>query len=76
MKSRTKLELDTKTIIRLFGNADIEDAENISPLGAGEYNSVYSVDEKKGGLHRIDNCHFWCHARERALEEIRDRSNL
>lgn len=44
MRSRTKLEIDQKTVIRLFEKAGIDGAENISPLGAGEYNSVYSVD--------------------------------
>lgn len=44
MRSRTKLELDNETIVKLFAKAGIDGAENISPLGAGEYNSVYSVD--------------------------------
>jgi len=44
MRSRTKLEIDQQTIMKLFAKAGIEGAENISPLGAGEYNSVYSVE--------------------------------
>ncbi|MFN2146188.1 MAG: phosphotransferase family protein [Anaerolineales bacterium] len=44
MRSKTKLALDDATIIRLFEKAGIPGAENIAPLGAGEYNSVYAVD--------------------------------
>ena len=44
MRSRSKYELDSGTIIHLFERAGIGGAEKIAPLGAGEYNSVYSVD--------------------------------
>ncbi|MBN2502376.1 MAG: aminoglycoside phosphotransferase family protein [Anaerolineales bacterium] len=44
MRSRTKLELDNDTIVTLFEKAGIDGAENIAPLGAGEFNSVYAVD--------------------------------
>lgn len=44
MISKSKYEVDEKTIVRLFEKADIFDAMNIAPLGAGEFNSVYSVD--------------------------------
>jgi aminoglycoside phosphotransferase (APT) family kinase protein len=44
MRSRTKLAVDHGTIVKLFENAGIAGAENIVPLGAGEFNSVYSVD--------------------------------
>ena len=44
MKSRTKVEVDAATIIKLFEKAGISGAENIAPLGAGEFNAVYSVD--------------------------------
>jgi fructosamine-3-kinase len=46
MRSRTKPKIDHNTIIKLFEKAGIDSAENIAPLGAGEYNSVYSVDAK------------------------------
>lgn len=44
MKSRTKYEIKKATIVKLFEKAGITGAESIAPLGAGEYNSVYSVD--------------------------------
>ena len=44
MKSRTKFNVDNDTIVRLFQKAGIEVAKNITPLGAGEFNSVYSVE--------------------------------
>lgn len=44
MRSRTKIEIDGETIVKLFEKAGINDAENITPLGAGEFNSVYAVD--------------------------------
>jgi len=44
MKSRTKPEISDKTIRTLFAKAEIYGVENIAPLGAGEYNSVYAVD--------------------------------
>jgi len=44
MRSKTKLALDVETIRKLFEKAGIEGAENIASLGAGEFNSVYSVD--------------------------------
>jgi len=44
MRSKTKLELAPATIVKLFAKAGIDGAEKIAPLGAGEYNSVYSVE--------------------------------
>lgn len=44
MKSRTKVEINETTISKLFEKAGIPNAENIAPLGAGEFNAVYSVD--------------------------------
>lgn len=44
MRSKTKIAIDNATIIKLFEKAGINGAENIAPLGAGEYNSVFSVD--------------------------------
>lgn len=44
MVSRSKYELDNETIISIFKKAGLGEAENISALGAGEFNSVYSVD--------------------------------
>jgi fructosamine-3-kinase len=44
MKSQTKLEIAPATVVALFAKAGIAGAENIAPLGAGEYNSVYAVD--------------------------------
>lgn len=48
MRSRSKYEIDTKTIVKIFEKAGIEGAENIKPLGEGEFNSVYSIDA--GGM--------------------------
>ena len=44
MRSKTKYEVDETTLIKLFEKAGIAGAENIAPLGAGEYNSVYAAD--------------------------------
>lgn len=44
MKSKSKYELDAQTISQLFVHAGIGVPDRISPLGAGEYNSVYAVD--------------------------------
>ena len=44
MKSRTKLTVNDATIVKLFDKAGIPGAKNIAPLGAGEFNAVYSVD--------------------------------
>lgn len=44
MKSKTKVAVNAATIVKLFEKAGIKGAENIAPLGAGEYNAVYSVD--------------------------------
>ena len=44
MRSKTKLAIDPETIKNLFDKAGISGAENIAPLGAGEYNSVYAAD--------------------------------
>lgn len=43
MISRTKYPVDEKTIRRLFKEAGLGEAETVTPLGAGEYNAVYSV---------------------------------
>jgi len=47
MVSRTKFEIDNKTIASLFQAAGLDGAADITPLGAGEYNAVFSV--KAGG---------------------------
>lgn len=47
MKSRTKYNTDSQTIEKLFDSAGIRGAWDISPLGAGEYNAVFSA--KAGG---------------------------
>lgn len=44
MESRTKVAVDAATIVKLFKKGGIPGAENIAPLGAGEFNAVYSVD--------------------------------
>lgn len=44
MKSRTKVAVNDATLIKLFEKAGIPGAKNIAPLGAGEFNAVYSVD--------------------------------
>lgn len=44
MKSRSKLKFDDATIVRLFERAGIPGAGNITPLGAGEFNSIYAAD--------------------------------
>lgn len=44
MVSKSKYELDNKTIVKLFKKAGIDNAINIAPLGAGEFNSVYAAD--------------------------------
>ncbi len=49
MKSRTKVAINDTAICKLFEKAGIPGAENIAPLGAGEFNAVYSVDA--GGKH-------------------------
>ncbi len=43
MISRTKFEIDEKTVEKLFSKAGISGIKSISPLGAGEYNAVYEV---------------------------------
>lgn len=45
MISRTKFSIDEKTIVRLFKKAKIGDVGNIKPLGAGEFNAVYSAEK-------------------------------
>lgn len=47
MVSRTKYEVDEATAAKLFCAAGLEGASGIAPLGAGEYNAVYSA--KAGG---------------------------
>jgi aminoglycoside phosphotransferase (APT) family kinase protein len=49
MRSRTKLAVDHGTIVKLFEKAGIAGAENIAPLGVGEFTSVYSVDATGNG---------------------------
>lgn len=44
MISKSKYELDEQIIKNLFAKAGISGAHNITPLGAGEFNSVYAVD--------------------------------
>lgn len=43
MISRTKYKLDNQTISKLFQSAGIGEITEIAPLGAGEYNAVFSV---------------------------------
>jgi len=43
MNSRSKYLIEPDTIHRLFENAGIMDIQTIQPLGAGEFNSLYSV---------------------------------
>lgn len=46
MISRTKYKIDNAAIERLFVNAGIDGVTKIAPLGAGEYNAVFSVTAK------------------------------
>lgn len=46
MISRTKYKTDNATIEKLIVNAGIDGVTRIAPLGAGEYNAVYSVTAK------------------------------
>lgn len=43
MISRTKYSIDEATVVKLFESAGIYGATEISPLGAGEYNAVFSA---------------------------------
>jgi len=43
MVSKTKIEVDKKTIQSLFEQAGIEGVSEIVPLGEGEYNAVYAA---------------------------------
>lgn len=43
MISKTKFAIDPDTIRRLFARAGIQNITNIAPLGAGEYNAVFSA---------------------------------
>ncbi|HWQ59298.1 MAG TPA: aminoglycoside phosphotransferase family protein [Clostridia bacterium] len=47
MISRTKYRIDGAALEKLFRSAGIDGAANIAPLGAGEYNAVFSA--KAGG---------------------------
>lgn len=47
MRSKTKLQLDTATVKTLFEAAGINGVYDIAPLGAGEFNAVFSA--KAGG---------------------------
>ncbi len=44
MISKSKFKIDISMIEKLFVKAGIGNVTNIKPLGAGEYNSVYSAD--------------------------------
>ena len=44
MKSKTKYEVNEQTIAKLFDKANIKNIDKIASLGAGEFNSVYSVN--------------------------------
>lgn len=44
MISRTKFDLDNATIEKLFAAAGFRHITDIAPLGAGEYNAVYSAN--------------------------------
>lgn len=43
MISKTKIEISNEKIVEIFENAGINGAGKIEPLGAGEYNAVFSV---------------------------------
>lgn len=43
MKSRTKYAIDINIAREIFKKADLGNVKSISPLGAGEFNAVYSV---------------------------------
>ncbi len=43
MISRTKYEIDNAMIEKLFGSAGLSGVTEIAPLGAGEYNAVFSI---------------------------------
>ncbi len=43
MVSRTKYQIDHVTIKKIFGAAGIGEVTDIQPLGAGEYNAVFSA---------------------------------
>lgn len=43
MISRTKYELDADSVKKIFSAAGLGEVKELSPLGAGEYNAVYSV---------------------------------
>ncbi|MCD7827448.1 MAG: aminoglycoside phosphotransferase family protein [Clostridiales bacterium] len=43
MNSRTKVQLSNSEIEKIFISAGIENITDIQPLGAGEYNAVYSA---------------------------------
>ena len=43
MISRTKYLVDDETVRRLFQDAGLGAAEAVTPLGAGEFNAVYSI---------------------------------
>ncbi|MFH0992985.1 MAG: hypothetical protein V1761_01395, partial [bacterium] len=44
MKSKSKFITDVATIAKLFAKAGIFGAENIAPLGAGEFNAIYAAE--------------------------------
>lgn len=48
MISRTKCAIDNETIRKLFVAAGIGEISGIFPMGAGEYNAVYSVQAGSG----------------------------
>lgn len=43
MISKTKFEVGSATVVSLFNKAELGDVTDVSPLGAGEFNAVYSV---------------------------------
>lgn len=43
MISKTKFEVGSATVASLFNKAGLGDVADVSPLGAGEFNAVYSV---------------------------------
>lgn len=60
MRSKTKLVIDPETIKKLFDKAGIPGAENIVLLGAGEYNSVYTIDAALLSVGSISYCNLPC----------------
>lgn len=53
MVSKTKFMLDEKTIIKMFESAGISPIDEITELGAGEFNAVYKVSADKNYVLKI-----------------------